>query len=120
MSIVVPRPPHFDGQPEDVYTLSGYGLLVDEPVTYVAKKMSEATGQEILTELIHHLGFADTLDETRATTSVVPVMMPYITSQFAPRRPTDRWWCRWDRPTSRCSVSTSRSPRMSCSPSSTR
>ena len=90
MSIVVPHQPHFDWQPEDEYTLWGYGLLIDEKGDYVPKKMSEATGQEILTELIHQLGFADALDKVKATTSVVPVMMPYITSQFARRTVEDR------------------------------
>lgn len=90
MSIVVPHQPHFDQQPEDEYTLWGYGLLVDEKGDHVQKAMSEATGQEILTELVHHLGFTAALDRIRSTTSVVPVMMPYITSQFARRKVDDR------------------------------
>jgi oleate hydratase len=52
--------------------------------------MSEATGQEILTELIGQLGLEADLEEIRATTTVIPVMMPYITSQFQPRRVEDR------------------------------
>lgn len=90
MSIVMPHMPHFSGQPEGVYTLWGYGLFVDRKGDYVGKTMAEATGQEILTELIHQLGFADILDPVRKTTSVVPVMMPYITSEFAPRQISDR------------------------------
>ena len=90
MSLVVPHPPHFDGQSEDVYTAWGYGLFLDEPGQYVPKPMQEANGQEILTELVGQLGFIDTLEEILATTTVVPVMMPYITSQFAPRTVTDR------------------------------
>lgn len=90
MSIVVPHPPYFDGQPQDVYTLWGYGLFVDRPGNFVASRMSEASGQEILTELIGHLGLQGDHDTIRATTTVIPVMMPYITSQFAPRRIEDR------------------------------
>lgn len=90
MSIVVPHPPHFDGQPEDVRTLWGYGLFVDAEGDHVKKKMSEATGQEILTELVGQLGFTDKLVEIQATTTVIPVMMPYITSQFARRNIADR------------------------------
>ncbi|MGA5822674.1 oleate hydratase [Kitasatospora sp. NPDC094028] len=90
MSIVVPRPPHFDGQPEDVFTLWGYGLFVDTPGEYTGKAMAESTGQQILTELLGQLGFDDIADEVRATTTVTTVMMPYITSQFARRSVHDR------------------------------
>ncbi len=90
MSIVVPHPPHFEAQPEGVYTIWGYGLLVDEQGDYVQKKMSEATGQEILTELVHQLGFKDVLDDIRKSTTVIPVMLPYITSQFARRTVRER------------------------------
>lgn len=90
MSIVVPRPPHFAGQPDDVFTIWGYGLFVDRKGDYIDKPMAQATGQEILTELMHHLRFEDILDEVRRTTTVIPVMMPYITSEFARRDPADR------------------------------
>jgi oleate hydratase len=90
MSIVVPHQPHFDCQPEDQYTLWGYGLFVDEPGDYIGPAMSAATGQEILTELLHQLGFEDALEEISATTTVIPVMMPCITSQFAARNRHDR------------------------------
>lgn len=90
MSIVVPHQPHFDGQPEDTYTLWGYGLFVDETGDYVTPTMAQATGQDILTELVHQLGFEDALEQIRATTTVTPVMMPYITSQFEARAVEDR------------------------------
>lgn len=90
MSIVVPHAPHFDGQPEEVYTLWGYGLSPDQPGAFVPERMSEATGRQILTELVGHLGFEDALERIAETTTVIPVMMPYITSQFAPRAPGDR------------------------------
>ncbi len=90
MSAVVPHPPHFAGQPDDVFTLWGYGLFIDKRGDYVDKSMAEATGQEILTELIHHLGCDDILEEMRRTTKVIPVMMPYITSEFSRRDVSDR------------------------------
>ena len=90
MSIVVPHPPHFLGQPEDVSTLWGYGLFIDNKGDYIDKSMALASGQEILTELIHHLGFEDILDDVRRTTTVIPVMMPYITSEFQRRGVSDR------------------------------
>ncbi len=90
MSIVLPRPPHFAGQPPDVFTLWGYGLFVDRAGDYIDKTMAQASGQEILTELVHQLGFEDILDEVRRTTTVIPVMLPYITSEFERRGPSDR------------------------------
>jgi oleate hydratase len=90
MSIVVPHPPHFAGQPDGVFTLWGYGLFIDNKGDYIDKPMAQASGQEILTELLHHLGFEDILDEVRRTTTVIPVMMPYITSEFQRRAAVDR------------------------------
>ena len=90
MSIVVPHQPHYAAQPEGTSTLWGYGLFVDAKGDYVEKPMSVATGREILTELVHHLGFEDVLDEVLRTSTVVPVMMPYITSEFQRRGATDR------------------------------
>ena len=90
MSIVVPHAPHFIGQSNDVYTLWGYGLFIDREGNYVNKKMSECTGQEILTELLGQMGFEDADGEIRKTTRVTTVMMPYITSQFQRRVPEDR------------------------------
>ena len=52
--------------------------------------MALASGQDILTELMHQLGFDDIIDEVRRTTTVIPVMMPYITSEFQRRDVVDR------------------------------
>lgn len=90
MSAVVPHAPHFAGQPEDVFTLWGYGLFIDNKGDYVDKPMAQCSGQEILTELMHHLGCEDILDEVRYATTVIPVMMPYITSEFERRDVADR------------------------------
>jgi oleate hydratase len=90
LSITVPPQPHFAGQPDGVYTLWGYGLYTDRPGDYVPKTMSQATGQEILTEVVGQLGFSADLEEIRRTTTVIPVMMPYIISQCQPRRAGDR------------------------------
>ena len=51
--------------------------------------MSQATGTEILTELVHQLGFEDILDEVLATTDVTTVMMPYASALFSRRVPED-------------------------------
>jgi oleate hydratase len=93
LSITVPPQPHFAGQPDGVYTLWGYGLRTDRPGDHVPTTLAQATGQEILTEvvgLVGLLGRGADLDEIRRTTTVIPVMMPYIASQLQPRRAGDR------------------------------
>ncbi len=90
MSLVVPHQPHFAGQPADVRTAWGYGLRIDAEGDFVPKPMSGATGQEILTELLGQLGHPGPSDEIRSTTTVTTALMPYITSQFAPRAVGDR------------------------------
>jgi len=90
MSAVVVGQPHFANQPEGTYTMWGWGLEIDNEGDYVTKKMSQATGAEILTELIHQLGFEDILEEVLATTDVTTSMMPYASALFARRVPQDR------------------------------
>ena len=90
LSIVVPAQPHFPGQPEGTSTLWGYGFEIDNKGDYVAKRMSQATGTEILTELVCQLGFDDLLDEVLATTDVTTVMMPYASALFSRRIPGNR------------------------------
>jgi oleate hydratase len=90
LSIVVPAQPHFAGQAADVYTLWGYSLFGDIEGDYVAKKMDECTGADILDELLGHLGFDDIADQVRRTTKVTTVQMPYIDAQFQRRVVEDR------------------------------
>ena len=90
LSVVVPHQPHFPNMPPNTYTLWGYGFELDRKGDYIPKKMSEATGREILTELVRQLGFDDILDEVLATTEITTVMMPYASALFACRAPGDR------------------------------
>lgn len=91
MSIVVAAQPHFKNQPLDTTIFWGYGLFTDVEGDYVKKKMRDCTGKEILTELLHHLHFEDKIDEIMETVvNVIPCMMPYIDSQFQPRKMSDR------------------------------
>lgn len=90
MSIVLAHQPHFRNQPEDVKVFWGYGLYPDHVGDYVKKRMCDCTGEEILTELLHHLKFENELDELIRSANCIPCMMPYITAQFMPRTPGDR------------------------------
>lgn len=90
MSLVLPWQPHFPDMPPDTFTAWGYGLFIDTPGNHVGKPMAQCSGKEILAELLHHLHFDDIRDAVLATTDVTPVMLPYASAMFAPRRPSDR------------------------------
>jgi oleate hydratase len=57
---------------------------------YIKKPMHECTGEEIMTEVLYHLGLLEMKNELLAHISVSTCMMPYINSQFMPRKVTDR------------------------------
>lgn len=88
MSIVVPHQPHFINQPKDVQVLWGYSLFTQREGDFVKKPMAACTGQEIMTELLGHLNFP--LHPILKQAITIPVMMPYITSQFLTRKAGDR------------------------------
>ncbi|MHC1747969.1 MAG: oleate hydratase [Cellulosilyticaceae bacterium] len=91
MSIVVAAQPHFKDQPLDTTIFWGYGLYTDRIGDFVKKPMRECTGEELLTELLHHLHMEDEMDEImESVVNVIPCMMPYIDSQFQPRKMSDR------------------------------
>lgn len=91
MSIVVAAQPHFKNQPLDQTIFWGYGLYTDRIGDYVKKPMKECTGEEMLTELMHHLHMEDKLEEVMEdVVNVIPCMMPYVDAQFQPRKMTDR------------------------------
>ena len=90
LSIVIPHQPHFIDQRPDVAVFWGYGLKVDEPGTFVRKPMTACTGHEIMTELLGHLHVTAEQSTILETCLCVPCMMPFITSQFLPRKEGDR------------------------------
>ncbi len=90
MSVVLPHQPHFMNQPENVNVCWGYGLFPKKKGNYVQKKMSECTGEEIVTELCSHPRFTEEMPLILETSTCIPCMMPFITSQFLPRAKGDR------------------------------
>jgi len=89
-SIVLPHQPHFIGQPPDVNVFWGYGLFVDMPGNYVKKPMAACTGWEIMTEIMGHLRIEEHSRKILETSTCIPCMMPFITSQFLCRSKGDR------------------------------
>ena len=90
MSVVLPHQPHFLNQPEGVSVFWGYGLFPEEEGNFVGKRMADCTGQEIMEELCQHLRFDDQMPRIIETSTCVPCLMPFITSQFMPRIAGDR------------------------------
>ena len=89
-SIVLPHQPHFIDQPSDVQVFWGYGLFVDKPGDFVKKPMSACNGREVMTEIIGHLQIDMHAATILETSTCIPCMMPFITSQFLPRTKGDR------------------------------
>ncbi len=91
MSIVVAVQPHFKAQGDDTTIFWGYGLYPDKTGDFVKKPMIDCSGEEILTELIHHLHvekYEAAIKEE--VVNVIPVMMPYIDALFQPHARADR------------------------------
>ena len=60
---------------------------------FVKKPMPECTGREILEELLGHLQFDQDVgdrDESLDTSTCIPCLLPYGTSQFLGRAQGDR------------------------------
>ncbi|MFJ9366797.1 oleate hydratase [Nocardia sp. NPDC101769] len=92
MSWTVNRQPHFKQQPKEQIVVWVYSLFVDKPGDYVKKTMQECTGEEITQEWLYHLGVpeADIPELAASGARCVPVMMPYVTAFFMPRKAGDR------------------------------
>lgn len=90
ISFNAPIQPLFPDQPENVQVLWGYGLRANEVGAYVKKPMTECSGEEILKEFFYCCGLENKYDEIAPHCILIPVMLPYITSQFMPRGLKDR------------------------------
>jgi oleate hydratase len=81
---------YFPDQPADVNVLWAYGQCSDVPGDYVKKPMRECTGAEMMTELLYHVGLKDKIDSILKHTTISTCAMPYVTSQFMPRKVRER------------------------------
>jgi oleate hydratase len=90
LGLHVPFQPHFRNQSPDTTVMLGYGLYGNTKGNYIKKTMTESTGEELLTELVYHLGLIKDLDRIKEVTVSIPTTLPYATSQFSPRRIADR------------------------------
>jgi oleate hydratase len=81
---------YFPDQPADVNVFWGDGQCSDTKGDFIKKTMRECTGAEIFAEVLYHCGLEDKIPGILAHTTVSTAMMPYITSQFMPRKISDR------------------------------
>ncbi|WNF90966.1 oleate hydratase [Vagococcus fluvialis] len=91
MSWTINRQEQYIGQPEEDVVVWVYGLFSDVPGDYIKKAMRDCTGKEITKEWLYHIGVPiNEIEELAESCTAIPVMMPYITSQFMPREEGDR------------------------------
>ena len=90
LGLHVPFQPHFRNQSPDTTVMLGYGLYGNTKGNYIKKTMTESTGEDLLTELVYHLGFIKDLNRIKEATVSIPTTLPYATSQFSPRKLSDR------------------------------
>ncbi|KAI5459088.1 oleate hydratase [Mariannaea sp. PMI_226] len=88
LSLTIPQQPYFKDQPDDVYVFWGYGLFPDQAGRHINKPMLECTGAEILTELLHLMGYP--VNPTLSKSITIPCLMPLIGSPFLTRKRGDR------------------------------
>jgi oleate hydratase len=90
LGLHIPFQPLFRNQSPDTTVMLGYGLYGNTKGNYISKTMTESTGEELLTELVYHLGFIEDLDNIKEVTVSIPTTLPYATSHFSPRKISDR------------------------------
>lgn len=91
MSWTINRQPQYIGQPKDDVEVWTYGLFSNTKGDYIKKPMRDCTGSEIAKEWLFHIGVpVKDIERLVKYTKTIPVMMPYITSQFMPRDFGDR------------------------------
>jgi oleate hydratase len=86
----VPYSRYFPDQPNDVDVLWGYGQNSGVVGDFIQKPMRDCTGAEICSEFLYHCGLESRIPDILANATVPTCMMPYITSQFMPRKIRDR------------------------------
>jgi oleate hydratase len=90
IGFILHHKPFYPDQADDEEVFWGNGLFGERIGDYIKKPMCECTGEEIMTEFLYHLNLLDMKDELLKHIYVSTCMMPYITSQFMPRKIKDR------------------------------
>ena len=86
----IPYNKYYPTQPDTVNVFWAYAIYSDRPGDFIKKAMRDCTGAEMMQELLYHLGLKDQIDSILPHCHVATAMMPYVTSQFMPRKVSDR------------------------------
>ena len=79
--------------PPGTFVWWGYGLLPEKEGNLYPKPMYQCTGEEILRELLQHLGLKRgelKTEEIVRTSICIPTNMPYVNNIWLPRKRGDR------------------------------
>lgn len=90
LTLAVPHQPQFSGQVPQLHTALGHGMRLDTLGEHVPVTMLQASGRQLVDELIGQLGIERAAATIRMTTSARTVLLPYAGSPLAPRHPGDR------------------------------
>ncbi|PLB45065.1 67 kDa myosin-cross-reactive antigen family protein [Aspergillus steynii IBT 23096] len=88
ISLSVPNQPLFPDQPAHIQVFWGYALHPDKEGDIVKKPMLNCSGEEIMTELLHHLRFPT--EEIIPESITIPCVVPRMTATLLPRASEDR------------------------------
>ncbi|KAL3492147.1 streptococcal 67 kDa myosin-cross-reactive antigen like family-domain-containing protein [Aspergillus germanicus] len=93
LTISIPHQPVFSTQSDNTTVMLGYALNPAAEGNFVKKEMWRCTGQEILREVLAHLGCTEDSDEAAsilATAKTIPCGLPLGTAPFLTRGSGDR------------------------------
>ncbi|KAL3456991.1 streptococcal 67 kDa myosin-cross-reactive antigen like family-domain-containing protein [Aspergillus heterothallicus] len=94
MTVCIPHQPVFSDQPDNTTVMMGYGLIPRSTGRYVEKEMTACSGEEILREILGHMGIISTsasqADSIIENSKTIPCVMPLATAPFLTRGHHDR------------------------------
>jgi oleate hydratase len=93
ISLSIFEQPEVLSQPLGTSVWWGYGLFPEREGKWATKPMYQCSGEEILRELLQHLGFERGEPTTEAivgSSICIPCNMPYVNNIWLPRRSGDR------------------------------
>lgn len=91
MTVMCPPQPYFSSQDENTFVICGYGINTQIPGRYTDKEMKNASGAEILFELVKLLGLGERWEEiTDTIVNVIPCCMPFAAASSLPHEDGDK------------------------------
>ncbi|KAJ0418685.1 streptococcal 67 kDa myosin-cross-reactive antigen like family-domain-containing protein [Aspergillus carlsbadensis] len=94
MTLCIPHQPVFRDQPDNITVMMGYGLNPAATGKYVQKPMTSCSGEEILREILGHMGVISTsaskAESIIEDSKTIPCAMPLATAPFLTRGHHDR------------------------------